>query len=407
MQGEIDGSPLQPGTSSGHLGPPYAFDFFNQTAASSTSPLTDEHYSHDVEPNFLPRQGTYSTLGLSISNPQYENARYDASLYSSIPIPQTFTATEALPYETSPVDVDDNATSQALASQNTEQPVPNVIPRPKRPTHAGQRQQHKKLAKPFRSPVLQAPVRLAPKPPALQIPTPLVTAPKAVDQRKASADASSPTKGQDSNAVASSSSQTLDANVKHRTQRAASQFKSPLPITSTPLDEATLVRLTPTIQSLERKLQLLRRALKVREDVQEEVLEGLVKKWSDAGRDAAWEVWDVVKDNANSEEGQSSSQSKGKKRSIEENWGWEDSADQKKPRVEDERNWGWEVVPVSENEGGDVLPEEQGTTVTEQQEAEEGEESAPQPSLGTMLIQLGIAPETLGWDEDEGNFVDR
>lgn len=405
MQGEIDGSPMQPGSSSGHLGPPYAFDFFNQTAAPTTLPITDEHYNHDIDTNFLPGQGTFSTTGLSIPNAQYENTRYDANLYNSISIPQAFTAAGPVPYEASLVN--DNAAPQALASQTPEQPVPNVVPRPRRPTHAGQRQQQKKLSKPFRSPVLQAPVRLAPKPPALQIPTPLVTATKTVDHRKASVATSSPTKGQDSNAVASSSSQTLDANVKHRTQRASSQFKSPLPITSTPLDEATLVRLTPTIQSLERKLQLLRRALKVREDVQEEVLEGLVKKWSDAGREAAWEVWDVVKDNANPEEGQGGSQSKGKKRSMEENWGWEESADQKKPRVEDERNWGWDVVPVSENEGGDVLPEEQDTSVAEQQEAEEGEEGAPQPSLGTMLIQLGIAPDTLGWDEDEGNFVDK
>ena len=30
-----------------------------------------------------------------------------------------------------------------------------------------------------------------------------------------------------------------------------------------------------------------------------------------------------------------------------------------------------------------------------------------QRTLGTLLTQLGIMHETLGWDEEEGDFVDR
>jgi hypothetical protein len=34
----------------------------------------------------------------------------------------------------------------------------------------------------------------------------------------------------------------------------------------------------------------------------------------------------------------------------------------------------------------------------------EDEEPRRQDTLGTMLMQLGIAPETLGWNEEEENF---
>jgi hypothetical protein len=144
------------------------------------------------------------------------------------------------------------------------------------------------------------------------------------------------------------------------------------------------VRLTPTIQALERKLQILKRAVKVREDVQEEVLEGLVKKWTEAGREVAWEVWNLVKDNASSDGDR-------KKRTFKGSWGWESPGDAKKPRSEEmERNWGWDVVPISGRS-----------------EEEEEEEEAPKDTLGTMLWQLGVAADTLGWDEEEGTFIDR
>ena len=63
-----------------------------------------------------------------------------------------------------------------------------------------------------------------------------------------------------------------------------------------------------------------------------------------------------------------------------------------------DKNWGWDdkdqmAVDERENDGCE--------------ESREGgpEESALQHTVGTMLRHLGIDPETLGWDEDEGDFV--
>lgn len=285
-------------------------------------------------------------------------------------------------------------------------PPRNVIPAPKRSTVAGQRAQQKKLTRPFRSPVMHAPVRLAPKPSAGPSGS-FVSTNTVVLNEVTVATSTARIVERSGNAIASVSSKALDTKIKHRTTRAASQFKSPLTMTSAAsADEAALVRLTPTIQSLERKLQLLRRALKVREDLQEVIIDGLVKKWTEAGREVAWEVWDNVKDNATSE-GDKGSLMKGKKRGIEESWGWDESGDPKKPK--EEQTWGWDAVPVSDRGGDEMEPEKRGETVAESGEREEEaeEEDVPHATVGTMLIQLGIAPETLGWDEEEGTFVDK
>ena len=247
----------------------------------------------------------------------------------------------------------------------------NGIPYPKRPTIAAHRLQQKKLAKPFRSPVL-------PQVPKLEF------KPKASATDRSDAVLPTPKEG-DSQEHFPSSLVTMDSKIKYRTTRAATQFKSPLSA-SNALDNSSLVRLTPTIQALERKLQILRRAVKVREDVQEEVLEGLVKKWTEAGREVAWEVWNLVKDNAFSDGNSQSS----KKRTFKGSWGWESPGDAKKARGEElERNWGWDVVPISSRR------------------EEEDEENSPKHTLGTMLRQLGVAADTLGWDDDEGSFIDR
>jgi hypothetical protein len=37
--------------------------------------------------------------------------------------------------------------------------------------------------------------------------------------------------------------------------------------------------------------------VKVKEDCEEEILSGLIQKWTEAGREIAWEVWGVVKEN--------------------------------------------------------------------------------------------------------------
>jgi len=280
----------------------------------------------------------------------------------------------------------------------------NVVPNPKRPTLAGVKLQQKKLSRPFRSPVVHPPVRLAPKPPTTSS-EPLVSSANSVHLKEISGIAIKPAA-----TVAASSSQPVDTKIKHRTARASAQFKSPLSsAASVNSDEAALVRLTPTIQSLERKLQLLRRALKVREDVEEEALEGLASKWTEAGREAALEVWDAVKDNASGEGSSGMSDKKGKKRAIEENWGWDDSGDTKKTKTGEEKqgNWGWDVVPVSEHGRDEDHAEADEEVTSDGQQEDDGSEDTAQPTIGTMLLQLGIAPETLGWNEEEGTFVDK
>jgi hypothetical protein len=148
---------------------------------------------------------------------------------------------------------------------------------------------------------------------------------------------------------------------------------------------------------LEHKLQILKRAVKVKKDGEDYALETLVKKWMEAGREVAWEVWELVKDNdgggGGGDWGNGSQEVAGPgKRRFEDSWGWNEDSGNKRAKVEEsERNWGWEVSPTTDNEGP---------------QAERIEEDKPRDTLGTMLMRLGIAPSTLGWSEEEGEFVD-
>ncbi|KAJ7774291.1 hypothetical protein DFH07DRAFT_124765 [Mycena maculata] len=251
-------------------------------------------------------------------------------------------------------------------NQTTTQP-----PNPKRPTLASQKLQRRTLAKPFRSPAMKRPItpESAPPPP-----------PKETTSIERSA---------------------IDpeAKKKHRTQRAAGQFKSPLSLAAS-ASLPSSVRQTPTIQALEHKVQVLKRAVKVKKDGEEETLQGLVKKWTEAGREVAWEVWELVKDNdsgGGDDWGKDSCESGLGKRKLEDSWGWNEGSGGKKTKVEEtERNWGWDVSPTTGND--DHSTEQRVETIDE--------EEKPRETLGTMLMRLGIAPATLGWNDDEGEFVD-
>ncbi|KAF7331818.1 Diphthamide synthesis protein [Mycena kentingensis (nom. inval.)] len=241
-------------------------------------------------------------------------------------------------------------------------------PNPKRATSASLKTQRKLLGKPFRPPTLiKAPPKIQTKPPESSLPVP--PAPQ--------------------NAGTSASQSTLaKVDLKmHRTQRASAQFKSPLPLSVAAALPS--VRQTPTIQMLERKVQTLRRAVKLMQDGEAETLEALVKKWTEAGREVAWEVWGLVKDNeANAET------DVGEKRKLSGSWGWGDESDNKRVKVE-ERNWGWNVEST-------VTLEEPEAPI----DAASQEEAKPKETMGTMLLRLGIALETLGWNDEEGEFVD-
>jgi hypothetical protein len=120
--------------------------------------------------------------------------------------------------------------------------------------------------------------------------------------------------------------------------------------------------------NLERKLTILRRAVKIKRDGDEGHLERLSKKWRDAGREAAYELWGIVRD-LSTEGGEIRGNGK------DNGWGWDEQGEHGK--------------------SGDGL------------QAEEGEHTEMQENtFGVMLRKLGIAPETLGWNDDEEAFVD-
>jgi hypothetical protein len=201
----------------------------------------------------------------------------------------------------------------------------------------------------------------------------------------------------------------IDIRGSH-TPRAAKQFKSPLslsPFSSSGSSSVSAVQLAPTIQSLERKIQALKRAIKVKRDGEEQELEGLIKKWKDVGREVAWEVWGLVKDSnmGGDQEGwRKNDGMRGKekgKRGFEEGWGWdENDGASKRAKVEERKNWGWDTDDRNERgiEGFDKYRESE-------EEVEEEVVESEEDTLGTMLRQFGIAPETLGWNEEEGDFM--
>lgn len=84
----------------------------------------------------------------------------------------------------------------------------------------------------------------------------------------------------------------------------------------------------------------------------------------------AWDVWAIVKENIVSPD---SGTAKG---------GWDD---RKKSGFGE--SWGWKESESMINE-----------------EAEE--KDVKEDTMGTMLRQMQIDPETLGWDEEEGEFAD-
>ncbi|KAJ7117363.1 hypothetical protein C8R43DRAFT_1112755 [Mycena crocata] len=246
-------------------------------------------------------------------------------------------------------------------------------PNPKRPTLAAQKLQRKTLAKPFRSPAmktLKAPEPVMPPPPKKELATSL------------------------------HSINDSEKKKKHRTQRAAGQFKSPLSLAASSSIPSS-VRQTPTIQALERRVQVLKRAVKIRKDGEEQTLDALVKKWTEAGREVAWEVWGLVKDNetgSGDSWGKEAQDAQSGKRRFEDSWGWGADSGSKRMKVEETAgNWGWDTSPAVDND--DHSAEQRVESIEEA-------EDKPRDTLGTMLMRLGIAPSTLGWDDEAGEFVD-
>ncbi|KAF5370145.1 hypothetical protein D9758_001282 [Tetrapyrgos nigripes] len=244
------------------------------------------------------------------------------------------------------------------------------FPVPKRPTVASQKLQRQKLVTPFRSPLMKKP-KLEPS------------------QQPEEALAAIPGAAKDTQipqlAKPETPAEPIDRNKKHRTARAAAQFKSPLSVVATSQVDNS-VRMTPTIQTLERKVQILKRALKVKKDDEEETLKGLVQRWTEAGREVACELWELVKNNNEGGDSWGMGMKLGK-RKFEGSWGWDDQGDTKKFKSEED------ATEMEEKRSMDV-----------QNSAADEDDDRQKMSLGIMLRQLGIDPDTLGWNDEEGVF---
>lgn len=153
-------------------------------------------------------------------------------------------------------------------------------------------------------------------------------------------------------------------------------------------------------------LQLLRRAVKIKESGEDEKLQELVGKWREVAKEVAWELWGLVKE-GNVDEGADSRINAGSdvgggfgplvKNGQDHSW---DAPESDGSRV----NWGWDDA----GEEADASTEFVGASdeMEEKNTEDEEEPKAEERSMGTMLRQLGIAQETLGWDEEEGDFTE-
>jgi hypothetical protein len=140
---------------------------------------------------------------------------------------------------------------------------------------------------------------------------------------------------------------------------------------------------------LERELQLLKRAIKIKAERErereqgKEGLEQLADKWVMAGREAAWECWGLLKGEVEAKSGQK--------------WGWGEESNKDGMKG----GWGWE------GQEGQSKREDEDDGRERGDHGGGEEEERKDDDVGTMLRHLRIDPATLGWDEDEGDFVDK
>lgn len=289
-----------------------------------------------------------------------------------------------------------------------------------RHTAAGLKAQFKKLVKPFRSPLVKSEDELAGREAvyatAHMYPV-LRKGPPKIETGPADDRGSTPTeKAKDSTAATLQPAKTFNA-------RLTKQFKSPFvapgsgsssSASRSALFSSTKLTQAAQIQALQAKVQKLKQAIKIKNErtqADEQNLEALVSKWRSVGRDVSWLVWDTVKDldpgealNAwmgkggwGDEDGPRGDKLKGKKKGgFDGGWGYDDGKKSGGYGGLD-KSWGWEEQPKVD---GDETVDENG-----EMDVDEGEEQSQSHSLGTMLRHMGIDPETLGWDEDEGDFV--
>ncbi|TFY79209.1 hypothetical protein EWM64_g4807 [Hericium alpestre] len=244
---------------------------------------------------------------------------------------------------------------------------PRPPPAPKRATLASQRLSRKKLATPFRSPLMARPI-MSVKTEARDPTVPPTPSSAKIHETSMQTEASSSRAASVKPTYTDKPSVTKTMTTLALASKAASQFRSPFAAGNVPSDSRNAILPTQTIQVLERKLTALRRAVKIKADDDEEKLETLALKWREAGREAAYEFWSIVRD-IPQEDGASKKDS-----------GWAGG-------------WGYDE--------DDKVKKEENDHISLEVETEKAEET-----LGLMLRRLGIDPETLGWNEEQEIFLD-
>lgn len=204
-----------------------------------------------------------------------------------------------------------------------------------------------------------------------------------------------------------------------------------------------------TLQALRQRVQLLRNALRIRglpdptlpaaeashsaKAADDDELEALAKQWRSSAREAAQDLWGLVRDTMG-EDSWGSGNSSGKQDS----WGWFtkpqpqprtqvslDYAGAEDPGLDDTKNLSTFTPPPTDKVhhgmvkslSRPVVPRktmlpphedayEHPPTEEEAEDAEPKENGPKYHTLGTMLTSLGIPHEVLGWNEEEGEFVD-
>ncbi|KAF8511191.1 hypothetical protein JB92DRAFT_394411 [Gautieria morchelliformis] len=148
-------------------------------------------------------------------------------------------------------------------------------------------------------------------------------------------------------------------NTKAVSRPFKSPFKSPLSSLSS---STTKCVSSPNIQSMERRLQLLKRAVKIKAGEEEAKLEQLITKWRSVGREVSWEVWSVVREHGQDNGwGMEAPEQRSGPGSLGRSWGW-DNTDGGKKESAFESNWGY--VAIDENGAGeDLVGSQSGTPI--------------------------------------------
>lgn len=161
------------------------------------------------------------------------------------------------------------------------------------------------------------------------------------------------------------------------------------------------------------RLQLLRRAVMIKESGEDEKLEVLVVKWKEVAKEVAWELWGLVKEGNIGEGGDSRSltgpQAGAGDRTLNPfggnaMWGGSGFDAEMSGRNDGQSNWGWDDAGEEGDGAAEFAGASDGMEEAGAPEDEDVDTKVEERSMGAMLRQLGIAEETLGWDEEEGDF---